>query len=783
MELENNTPRNVNAAQLSYEDLVRLFEPNTSISPAPDGSAKLCSYDKIASPEGTYYLVAKRGIGKTHILKLLQENMANHKPKLKYLKKATRHIVLPITLNLAESPITGNFKSLAKQFPDEPKSNLWQLAILEEVLIELFNSYIDNAFLPSLNYKMFAFTLTLYLQKNYDAFFDYLKDYRPEEWEKQREKLKIKDARKILRYIPKIKITSPPPDNYIFEIDASAFSELFTEDKRSELKIGTRIRVLSASVWATLSTMKNGTPFEYSNQNILTRNLPKHPSVYVIGDGLDETTSPLTHDEIVGLILAVKSLNESAIGHLGKRPNFKALMAIRSVTRDVVQPLIPDWEQIRPSVDDLQWSEESLRRFMVRYIQPNNQGMSDEEVSKVIAKHFPEPVHYFGEDFDPPINFIFEIAGLRPRRILSYWHECAKQAGQPDQPYQAIIRAEHMTSALKEFARETAQDIAKEYDLEYQGLFDLLQNFATLSPRIARKIPRAKFAQKIQIYLDGLKPEKTYDWLKLEMFEILDILYKVGIIGLPPTISKEKNINWSSVSYVTENQDQTVHAHRTIFIHPSFWNWITNIETETMLRREYSYNLYGEFNKAIIELVEKILIKIRNGHKIDEAEAEYILAKFLALVNLVLEYRNYPETLDKLLATTVISKLEKSLSLFTRTVLFPGIGEESRKDVMDELQDFYRQKVLKHSPAPGTRRNNIIFNDPDLFLSKKQEVDSSTTRFREIKLPLFTRSSFTTPEVDSITDFRKSLEEKDGLNDAVVNALRVWKSLQNRSTK
>jgi len=138
MELENNTPRNVNAAQLSYEDLVRLFEPNTSISPAPDGSAKLCSYDKIASPEGTYYLVAKRGIGKTHILKLLQENMANHKPKLKYLKKATRHIVLPITLNLAESPITGNFKSLAKQFPDEPKSNLWQLAILEEVLIELF---------------------------------------------------------------------------------------------------------------------------------------------------------------------------------------------------------------------------------------------------------------------------------------------------------------------------------------------------------------------------------------------------------------------------------------------------------------------------------------------------------------------------------------------------------------------------------------------------------------------------------------------------------------------
>jgi hypothetical protein len=371
--------------------------------------------------------------------------------------------------------------------------------------------------------------------------------------------------------------------------------------------------------------------------------------------------------------------------------------------------------------------------------------------------------------------------GLRPRRILSYWQECAKQAKQPDNPYQAIIKAEHMTGALKTYARQAAEDIAKEYDLEYKGLQELLYHFAKLTPRISRKLPRSKIEEKIQEYVDSLNEVDRYPWLQSSIPEIMEILYKVGVIGIPTTIKKDKSIDWSSVCYATKDPDKTVHAYGTIVIHPAFWNWITNIETETALRRDYSQNLYSEFSRAIINMVEKILVNIKNKQRLDEDEIEYILAKFLALVNLVLEYRSFPETIDRTVGDLVIKKLDLSLSLLTKTVLFPGVGENLREAVIAKMHENYRHIMLKYPPSPGTRRNNILFNDLETFKLKKQEA-GLLEFFDENKLPIFTRLSLTSPDVDAIAAFQKSLEGEGELNYTVVEiALKALRSLQERS--
>ena len=67
----NPSERNLDAEALDPKDLIRFFEPNEGVEDAHNPNRPVCAFDRVAKVEGVYYLVAERGVGKTHILRLL----------------------------------------------------------------------------------------------------------------------------------------------------------------------------------------------------------------------------------------------------------------------------------------------------------------------------------------------------------------------------------------------------------------------------------------------------------------------------------------------------------------------------------------------------------------------------------------------------------------------------------------------------------------------------------------------------------------------------------------
>ncbi len=755
--------RKVNAENLSIDELINLFEPNNDIRPNSEGAEQFCSYDRVADPEAAYYLVAERGVGKTHILRLLEEQLKN-----------SGHIALTIGFN--ESEILTNFKRLQKKYPKEVKPNIWLLAILEEVEIKLFDIYIDTSFFPSFAYKMVALTLTKNLLSRYKEFFDYLKDYRPDAWEKLSKKLKLKTTN-FRRFIPNIRVSLPIIGHIDFRFDRLEFTEAKSKDK-IESEIGTRINYLASSLWATLNSRKKAPPISYyGEQNLFIRRMPTHQGVYIIADGLDQGDNPLNHQEILGLVSAINLLNQRAAKHLDKKPNFKAIMALRSITYDyVVGVRFTELEHIRPHVEKLIWSPESIRRFMARRILKLSSDipLSDEQVSESLKEHFPDPIHYFGKDFESAVDFVFTVTKLRPRQVLLYWQICAnKTDAYQDRPYQATLSADHLTEGLKTYALEVATDIAKEYDLEYKGLFELLRHLAANSQTIHRISTRKNLVKNITAYLsspssDNQRPE----WMQKSPLDILNILYQVGVIGLPIYVNiRDKKIDWLNTWYVNADPYKSVNAYDTIVIHPSFWNWITDVHIETLLRRRYLFNLYDSYSNSIQALQSSLQNILFSKYSLRNEHEEHI-GRFLVMTKFVLEYAIYPETIDAKLAKDIVDRTSRSLEIFSGTVFCPAEKSELRRFKVTEMADFYSKTMLDHIPT--YRRNNIKYNENTKFIENKNGLEQE---YRErIVSPWLSGHVLSSTEYDMLERFYGSLVSgSDSLSSAIKNSIEYLK--------
>lgn len=690
-----------NAEDLLPKQLQEVFVPNF----IPGESDPLCTYDRVALPQRTYILVADRGVGKTHILKLLKHTMEDRGDYVIWFSALS-----PLAIEV--------YPKLRKEYQDAEPSILWQLAIFEAIGIELLSPIRQRGF--------------LFWDSGASLLVEYFRKYHPVQlnnairyWQEQ-----VEQAQK-----------SGPLTEVMLSVEAF-WAKVTTNVKASEHKdkelppptAVIRKETVETWVWATIQRLQSFS-YEYSeadSMNILVRNLPKVRSVYVIADGLDQDR-PLKQDDLIDLLIAMKELNKISKDKLGpdvEKLNFKMMVALRAITYEFSiknNPRFPI-NHLRANREYLSWEDSgdaadekkdlALKQFMAKYISiHNNNNFKSMTLDQILEVSFlPGPVVYFGHIFKSGIEFLLEYTERRPREIIYLWQTCANKARQGDQPYSVALSPRHLIAGLKEYTTEAlVEDICAEYELEFPGINDLLNAFMERREEIVRITPKQTLKNIIDTHIATQEGKPLPFWLeKGKADRVIRYLFQMGIIGIP-TADFGIDDDWPIAVYAKNRNDtdKSIDNSEYVVVRPAFWNYMTNIRSATKQRRRYIVSIYQELQRLIIEL-DKQFDKPDLGLAFEVA-----LAQFISVAGLIEKINKYPEHIDWEILQQVIKDLDIVWDKFTNTPFFSKT-EGNKKMALSTMSETLKSITLEITPSPEDPRFSYVGND-----TYKRKADES----------------------------------------------------------
>lgn len=595
----------------------KLFTPNAE---------KDSTYDLLADVQGTYILVAERGMGKTHILLVLEDQLEK------------RHdIVLHISPRSPE--VVNTYLAIQEEYPLEKSSFCWQLAILEFIGLKL----LDPSFGVRKKWLLLA-------DKRTKVLVNYYRKYQPDELNYQ-----IDHWMKQLRDTDKSSLTE-----FLISVE-TLFAKLTTSGKsRSEKKndvkptFSSRESLIEDWVWDAVKNLQTQKHRD-GNHTELTKLLPKSKSVYVIADGLDQMDK-IQNADLIGLVEAVKLLNEkSKIGLISDDANFKAVMALRAITYDYsIGPVYKHNTHLWGNIKRLSWDDSKdvydpnkdffLKKMMAKFIIAySDNELNIDNIDQILGTVFPNEVSYFGRKFSPGTKFIFDYTERRPREILLLW-QSASESADSGSLYSAKLTAQNLVDGLKKYSTsKLPEDIGTEYEIEFPKIKLLLSHLKDKRGSITRVLLKDVFREKIVDFIYSIPEDERPEWIERGFDNILKILFHVGIIGILPD-EEHYDPDWPHAQYAADDPDKSLESSNKLVFRPAFWNYLTNIKTETDQTRLYILNLYRElqfYTSTLDELIDSI-----SDADNTQKYFEMILGRFLVTCDLVERFKRYPEPSD-----------------------------------------------------------------------------------------------------------------------------------------
>lgn len=671
---KNLNDKSLEAEYLAPERLVRFFEPNDLADISNAQNRALSSYDRIAQVGGASYLVADRGVGKTHILTLLS-HVLSQRGDIFIKIELKNWIGYSLYQKMTQTYSAPNQKVL-----------IWKIAILEEVLIQLVEKYYFQQQFPK-SKKVSSDNLQV-LRGNFSdltqgAFKSYFKIHKRSYWA---EKHQLEDFfEQIGSALREIKITFTPPTTPPAPVTVTSSKQQADPKKVEEINthyLSETFRILKNKCLEMMRVLNkiqhDDLPSAY---NAVTLHLPKSYSVYVIADGLDQTNNPVSHEDLISLLSATKDLNQL------NAENFKMVVSFRSITFDVLKKKYEDMEQDWDKVEPINWSPAALKRMVARRISVSDDVQSN-QVDSLIYRKFPQKFHYFGKEFDT-MDFIFGVTGHRPRQIIRLWTQCAEVIGEKDKPFSAHMSEKDIMKGFREYSLGTLpSDIGQEYSLEHPWLNDFFKFLAS----VRYKISRATTTESIEEIIDEYKKRREEMGKALEgevwkkTIEIVNIMFQIGIIGYLPT--DKIDFNWNDLQDVYKQPQEDMRNHRYIGFSPKMWNYLTNIRDETIQRRKFSLMLYETFRKQIRDLSASLNSK--NSRDL----LEYQIGVYLAMGKVIKEISIYPEPADWEDLDKCRSGIKKSWEILEGLTTYPVDRKIAKADVIDFIATQYKDIMV-----------------------------------------------------------------------------------------
>jgi hypothetical protein len=713
----DSSDRNIDAETLQASDLIKLFEPNEG-----SDDEQICSYDRMTSATGPYYLVAERGVGKTHALGLLGV----------ILNKRGDTV---LKIELIENQILSTYEKLKRELPRrESRIGIWQIAILEEASIALVDKYIRYA--NSFEFRDLPLPIKQGFEKDFKngqvKFYNYLKKYRKEDWgkyhpaEKNAQELFNKTVEVIGKIISKIQIQISPIRLGIAAIPetslAPAAANLKPTVKEAEISIlSARMLEIEDWFWNMLGLMR-----QFRHQPVpelsarLTRHLPKVHSIYILADGLDQTMKPMSHNDLLALKFAARYLNRKSIKKLneGAENNFKLIVSFRAVTFNYyIKPKDTDKEQVYSDIETLAWNSMALRHMMARRIRDADDSLSPNmTVDEVIQTRFPREIHYFGRIFSPAPEFFFRFAGYRPRQVILLWHSCAEKAGGKDHPYNIILNEDQIIEGFREYSIGILpEDISEEYVAEYGGLKDMLNYFAIHREDISRELSHDSLTMLLNSFVEEYKRHNKRQepkWMQSGVDEMIDTLYDIGLIAIP---TERRDTDWPKLRHVYEEPFIKASTFPILFIRPPMWNFITNIQNETRLRRIYIKNLYSKLKESMVSLTNMLDTKESRSNLSFELE----ICHFLVLGKLIRDYVRYPEPIDWRIWNDTCQAIDRTWGALGQLAAWQIIDGNSVVSNIDGIADRVTPFIIReHTESPFKLQLN---SQSELEVAKSNE--------------------------------------------------------------
>jgi hypothetical protein len=684
-----------NAEDLLPKQLQELFVPNFMSG----DNEQLCTYDRVALPQRTYILVADRGVGKTHFLKLLRHTMEDRGDFVVWFSALS-----PLVLDV--------YPKLRREYQKDDPSILWQLAIFEAIGIELLSPTRQRSFLF---WDSGASLLVEYFRKYHPAQLNNAIRY----WQEQVEQAQ----------------TSGPLTEVMLSVEAF-WAKITTDVKAGEPKdneaeppsAAIRKEIVETWVWTAIQRLQS-IHYEYDEEestNILIRKLPRVRSLYVIADGLDQDR-PLKQEDLMDLLVAMKELNKISKDKLGpdeEKLNFKMIVALRAITYEFSIKNNPKFQaltHLRGNKEDLSWEDDrdvddpekdiALKRFIAKYILVHsNNNFTSKTLDQILELSFSTgSVVYFGHIFNSGVEFILEYTERRPREIIYLWQACASKAKSADQPYSVALSPHHLIAGLKEYTTEALiEDICAEYELEFPGINRLLNEFMEKRITITRILPKQNLQDIIDKYIESHEDEPLPFWLEEGKADrVIRYLFQMGILGIP-TADSDIDDDWPIAIYARNRNDtdKSIDDSEYIVIRPAFWNYMTNIRTETKRRRQFIISIYQELQKLSQEL----------GNQLSSSDLgfnlEVALARFISVAGLIGEFNKYPEHIDWDILQEVKQELKLVWDKFKNTPFFPKTNGDE-KIILNVMSEKIRSIVIQKLPS---------LDDPDIVYTKLEDL-------------------------------------------------------------
>jgi hypothetical protein len=675
--------RTVNAEDFTSPEIrEKLFTPNAESNSA---------YDLLSDPQGTYILVAERGMGKTHALLVLEDQLTNRKDVVLRISPKSREVI--------DTYLAINRKD---EYRGEKSSTKWQLAILEFLGLKLLD--------PSLKLRK---KWVMFSNKRIKVLVNYYRKYQADELDNQ-----LKNWTKQLKDVDKSTLTEflISVETLIGKLTTSGKAEKKNRDSQTP-SLESRISLTGDWVWDSLAVLRKQKHVDTKDPS-MTKFLPRSKSIYVIADGLDQIEE-IDNADLLGLVDAVKLLNEkSKEGLQSDDPNFKMVIALRAITYDYsIGDDYKNTTQLWGNIKRLSWENFSgknssdkdafLKKMLANFIV----AYSPEEIDKydtdqVLDLIFPKEVVYFGRQFTPGIKFVFDYTERRPREILLLWQSASAHVDSGEL-YSTKLTAQNLVDGLRDYTiSQLPTDIGTEYEAEFPGIKSLLAHLRDNRESTTRVVSKKTFSGLIGKFIYDIEEAKRPDWINKGSGNIIKILFHVGIIGILPS-DEPYDHNWPRAQYAKDNPDKSLENSPEIVIRPAFWNYLTNIKTETYKRRLFLLNLYRELQSSTNNLVE-ILDSYDNTR-----DLEFALGRFLVLCDLVDKFSGHPEPSDWEVWTKVYENLQSLYGKFRNTPFCASKVE------LDRMIEEYKKVILE--AAPSGYENNVSFISLDKFTRKTKD--------------------------------------------------------------
>jgi anti-anti-sigma factor len=265
--------------------------------------------------------------------------------------------------------------------------------------------------------------------------------------------------------------------------------------------------------------------------------------VVVLLDRLDEEWdgSPRAHKLLVGLLMAVKEINDRFAGPPGKR-QVRVLLFLRSDIYDALR--YDDKDKHRSSEQHLVWTADTLHELVTRRLPP---GVTPDALFSVEQMPGTET---------PPFAYLVERTFLRPREVLQFLSECIQRAG-PDSPR---ISVDDIAEAEAQFSRWKLDDLKQEYAKSLPALAPLLD-------ALHQQLDRFNSIGELEALLSKHPAFDTHPGGQRP----LEILFETSVIGIqaPRAGGQRTGGDQEVPRYKCADPAAVLPADGTVFIHPA----------------------------------------------------------------------------------------------------------------------------------------------------------------------------------------------------------------------